>query len=428
MLMNVLMGTCTMIKKFVMEIHLLSLSLTHCYFSHTHCVAGPSSAAPGETVPAPVGVERNKREEEGEEAQSEDDMHKRILYELATSTWDESPVITCKRDTPTSNRGWDSDQDVIIISTSPSVSDTEGIILRHERVQDNRVTCSTGGSRGGKGERRNEIGGESEGSVVHEKRRKHSKRSKTKSHKHRRSYLSDSGSCSEEREGRRSKSRERSNSQSLTPKYYKDSKRKYDKERKHRTSTHHKEGKSDRRSRDESCDHGSRSRYHGYSSRDHSRSSRDYKGKKRHEKRSKKGKRSHEKDKQSRRKSRDQSHDKKKAYMISDCSTSGDDRDVFSDDQIKRELEDINDDLLNMKKRLLKHCLHRERATLLKSALHKELGGIDTPLDTPTKEGVAGTSSIDELEDELMRIERDLEASRNEVAVVNERLKEDSEK
>ncbi|XP_003388691.2 PREDICTED: E3 ubiquitin-protein ligase Topors-like [Amphimedon queenslandica] len=390
--------------------------------------AGPSSTAPeGETAPASVEEGRDKGEGEGEGAQSEDEMHKRILYELATSTWDESPIITRKPDTPPSNRAQDSDQDFIIISTSPSVSDIEGLVPRDEGVQDNRVTCSTGRDRG---EKQDE--GESEGSRVCEKRRKSSKSSKTKSRKHKKSYLSDSGSCSEEREERRrrkrrSRSRERTNSPSLTPEYYyKDSKRTYDKKRKHRSSTHHKQRKSDRSSRDESCDHRSHSRYHGYSSRDRSQSSHGQERKRYHKRHAKRGKRSHEKEKRSQKRLRDRSHDKKKADMLSgDYSTSDDDCDVLSDGEIKRELEDINNDLLNMKKRLLKHCLHRERATLLKSALQKELGGIDTPLDTPTNEDEGGSSSIDELEDELMRIERDIEMSRNEVAAVNERLEKD---
>lgn len=340
--------------------------------------------------------------------------------------------MTRKPDTPPANEPQDPDQDFIIISTSPSVSDIEGLIGgRHESVQDNRVTCSTVRDRGGQQDE-----GESEGSRVHEKiRRKSFKSSKTKSHKHKRSYLSDSSrSCSEEREKRRrrkrrSRSRERTNSSSLTLEYHhKDSKRAHDKEKKHRSSTHHKRRKSDRSSRDESCDHRNRSRYHGYSSCDRSQSSRDHEREKHHKRHSTKGKRSsHGKEKQSQKRSLDLSHDKKKADILSDYSTSDDDYVVLSDDEITRELKDINNDLLNMKKRLLKHCLHRERATLLKSALQKELGGVDTPIVTPTNKGKDDTS-IDELENELIRIEKDIETRRNEVTAVNERLEKDSEK
>lgn len=357
---------------------------------------------------------------------SDNDIHDRLLYELATTTWEESPIIIRQPITPPPQQEQESDPDFYIIS-SPEISRSE-VVSKTDDVQDNEVTCSTGVG---------EVRSHHEDSETSEReKRKHSKSSKSRKHRHKKSKRSYHYSSEEgERERRRSRSREwrreRTRSPS-TPSHTTDSP--YEDYKRRKGTNYSTDAKSRSRSHDhKSRDHKRHSRHHSSSSHDWSRSSHDKSKRQKtlsHDRKSS-SKRSYEKSRHgstSRRKSHDRSHDRRKRYSNYSTSTSEEESKAqqsskLSEDDIKRELQDINDDLLTVKKQLLKHCLHKERTALLKSALQKELGGVDMSLAPHTDNDVP--SGIEDLESELMRIERDIEAGKDQVAAVNKRLKED---
>ena len=122
----------------------------------------------------------------------------------------------------------------------------------------------------------------------------------------------------------------------------------------------------------------------------------------------------------------DLSHTKRKKHhsIVMNNSATSSNLFLVPSDKLSHELQCIDSDIINAKKKLLKNMLQKERTTLLKSALHKESTSKED-LSSPFRTEMTFDENSDELVQELQEVERAIVDTKREMMAVEKRLSQE---